>query len=132
MPYQTLISSVLHKYVTGRLAEKEAAPNSHIFWGASMGLRVDAQLIKKQHRLVISYGGQIIGEYERAQESDIDRKKAEIKCALAMLLDIHRRKGEFTVRWDGKRRVKSIRVNGVEVGLIPHDCWRKPSWEICF
>ncbi len=24
MPYQTLIASVLHKYVTGRLAEKEA------------------------------------------------------------------------------------------------------------
>jgi predicted DNA binding CopG/RHH family protein len=26
MPYQTLIASVLHKYVTGRLAEKDAAP----------------------------------------------------------------------------------------------------------
>jgi predicted DNA binding CopG/RHH family protein len=26
VPYQTLIASVLHKYVTGRLAEKEAAP----------------------------------------------------------------------------------------------------------
>ena len=32
MPYQTLIASVLHKYVTGRLAEKspvtQASPNS--------------------------------------------------------------------------------------------------------
>lgn len=28
IPYQTLISSVLHKYVTGRLAEKPARPAS--------------------------------------------------------------------------------------------------------
>jgi len=28
MPYQTLIASVLHKYVTGRLAEREAQPRS--------------------------------------------------------------------------------------------------------
>mgnify|MGYP000105676609 CR=1 FL=1 len=28
MPYQTLIASVLHKYVTGRLAEKPARPAS--------------------------------------------------------------------------------------------------------
>jgi predicted DNA binding CopG/RHH family protein len=28
MPYQTLIASVLHKYVTGRLAEKAALPRS--------------------------------------------------------------------------------------------------------
>jgi hypothetical protein len=26
MPYQTLIASVLHKYVTGRLAEQKAKP----------------------------------------------------------------------------------------------------------
>ena len=26
MPYQTLIASVLHKYVTGKLAEREAQP----------------------------------------------------------------------------------------------------------
>ncbi|MCU0810485.1 MAG: hypothetical protein MUE59_05515 [Thiobacillaceae bacterium] len=28
VPYQTLIASVLHKYVTGRLAEREAAPKT--------------------------------------------------------------------------------------------------------
>jgi predicted DNA binding CopG/RHH family protein len=28
MPYQTLIASVLHKYVTGRLAEREVQPRS--------------------------------------------------------------------------------------------------------
>lgn len=28
VPYQTLIASVLHKYVTGRLAEKEVAPKT--------------------------------------------------------------------------------------------------------
>lgn len=27
MPYQTLIASILHKYVTGRLAEREVTPN---------------------------------------------------------------------------------------------------------
>ncbi len=27
MPYQTLIASILHKYVTGRLAEREVMPN---------------------------------------------------------------------------------------------------------
>jgi predicted DNA binding CopG/RHH family protein len=27
MPYQTLIASVLHKYVTGRLAEREVQPH---------------------------------------------------------------------------------------------------------
>ena len=95
-----------------------------------MGLRVDAQLLgTKLHRLMISHDGQFIGEYERVQEADIERKKAEIKCALAMLLAIHRSKGEFVVRWDGKRRVISIRVNGVEVGQVPVQCWRRPSWE---
>lgn len=28
MPYQTLIASILHKYVTGRLAEREASTES--------------------------------------------------------------------------------------------------------
>lgn len=28
VPYQTLIASVLHKYVTGRLTEKDAAPKT--------------------------------------------------------------------------------------------------------
>jgi predicted DNA binding CopG/RHH family protein len=28
VPYQTLIASVLHKYVTGRLAEREASPGT--------------------------------------------------------------------------------------------------------
>lgn len=27
MPYQTLIASILHKYVTGRLAEREVIPS---------------------------------------------------------------------------------------------------------
>jgi predicted DNA binding CopG/RHH family protein len=30
LPYQTLIASVLHKYVTGRLAEREGNSNSFI------------------------------------------------------------------------------------------------------
>ena len=30
LPYQTLIASVLHKYVTGRLAEREGQPKTSI------------------------------------------------------------------------------------------------------
>lgn len=42
MPYQTLIASVLHKYVTGRLAEREENPNS--FTSASqLPLRRDSK-----------------------------------------------------------------------------------------
>ena len=93
-----------------------------------MGLRVDAQLLgTKLHRLEISYDGQYIGEYERAQAADIERKKEEIICALSALLEIYEREGEFKVRWDGGRRVKSIRVDGKEVGRISAECWRKPS-----
>lgn len=95
-----------------------------------MSLVVNAQLIgKKFHRLAILNDGQFIGEYERSQEADIERKKEEIKCALSKLVEIHRSRGEFVVRWDGRRRVKSIRVNGIEVDQIPIECWRRPSWE---
>lgn len=95
-----------------------------------MGLRVDAQSLgTKLHRLAISYDGQFIGEYERSQAADIDRKKEEIKCALSLLLGIYRSKGEFVVRWDGRQRVKSVRVSGIEVAQIPTRCWRRPSWE---
>ena len=49
-----------------------------------MGHHVDAQLIgKKLHRLTITHNGQFFGEYERTQAADIERKKAEIKCALS-------------------------------------------------
>ena len=42
MPYQTLIASVLHRYVTGRLAEREENPNS--FTSASqLPLRRDSK-----------------------------------------------------------------------------------------
>lgn len=96
-----------------------------------MSLVVNTQPIgKKLHRLEIFSDGQFIGEYERSQEADIERKKEEIKCALSRLVAIHRSKGEFVVRWDGGRRVKSIRVNGIEVDQIPIECWRRPSWEV--
>lgn len=82
------------------------------------------------HRLVILHDGQVIGEYERTQAEDIERKKTEIECALTQLLEIYRGKGKpFTVRWDGKRRVKSIRVDSKEVGQVPIECWHEPSWK---
>jgi hypothetical protein len=93
-------------------------------------LRIDSQpLGVRLNRLSIIYKDQYIGEYERSQDADIDRKKAEIRCSLALLLEIYSKNGEFQVRWDGSRRVKSIRVNGREVGQIPQECWRKASWE---
>ena len=95
-----------------------------------MSLKVDPQPIgKKLHRLVISSDGVLIGEYERSQSADIERKKREIECALPMLLDIFKQRGEFVVRWDSKRRLKSIRVDGIEVGQVPPKYWGKPSWE---
>ena len=39
MPYQTLIASVLHKYVSGRLAEREEAANSPPAVGAKTSHR---------------------------------------------------------------------------------------------
>jgi hypothetical protein len=96
-----------------------------------MSLRIDTQPIgTKLHRLSIYYNGQYIGEYERSRAADIDRKREEVACALSLLLDIYNKRGEFQVRWDGTHGVKSIRVNGTEVGQIPRDCWRKASWQM--
>jgi hypothetical protein len=79
--------------------------------------------------MVIYYDGQFLGEYERSQAADIDRKTEEIQCAIGTLLEIFQTHGEFRVRWDGKRGVKSVRVNDIEVWQIPKNCWRKPSWK---
>lgn len=95
-----------------------------------MSLRIDSQLLgTKFHRLSIYYDGHLLGEYERAQAADIARKTEEIRCALPKLLDIFKAHGEFRVRWDGTRRVKSVRVSNIEVWQIPKNCWRKPSWQ---
>ena len=95
-----------------------------------MPLRVRSELIgSKLHRLLIFQDGQYIGEYERSQEADIERKKAEIRNAEAELLGIYRRHGEFVVRWDGAKRQKSVRVKGTEVGTVPRAAWERPSWE---
>ena len=83
---------------------------------------------KKLHRMEIFSGGQFIGEYERSQAADIDRKTREINCASKLLLEIFRKHGQFVVRWDGSEHKKSIRVNEIEVGTVPKECWRKPSW----
>ena len=83
----------------------------------------------KLHRLEIWHDGQFIGEYERAQEADIARKTDEIRAALSILLDVFKVHGQFVVRWNGARRSKIVSVNGVEVTIIPTNCWRKPSWE---
>lgn len=84
---------------------------------------------KKLNRLDIFNNGQLIGEYERAQEADIERKIQEINCASDMLLEVYSKHGEFVVRWNGSEHKKSVRVNDFEVASIPKECWKKPSWE---
>jgi hypothetical protein len=94
-----------------------------------MGLVIDHQLVgKKLHRLEIRHDGQYIGEYERSQAADIERKKEEIRCALDLLRSIYRKHGEFQVRWNHDRNEKVIYVQRVEKGVVPKSCWRKPSW----
>jgi hypothetical protein len=68
-----------------------------------MSLRVDPQLLgTKFYRMAIYFEGKLLGEYERSQAADIDRKTEEIQCALPKLLEISQTHGEFRVRWDGK------------------------------
>lgn len=95
-----------------------------------MELRVGEEPIgKKLHRLQIFAHGLYIGEYERSQAEHIERKKREIECAKSLLLEIYEKHGEFCVRWDGKKRLKSIRVKNVEVARIPREFWQKPTWK---
>lgn len=96
-----------------------------------MSVHIRAESIgKKLHRLHISIDGIYIGEYERSQAADINRKTAEIDAAQAILLSLFRKHGELCVRWDGKGRRKSVRrADGVEVGEIPKSAWRTPSWQ---
>ena len=53
---------------------------------------------KKLHRSEIWSDGKLIGEYERAQANDIERKTAEIHACLAMLEAIEHQHGLFVVR----------------------------------
>jgi hypothetical protein len=96
-----------------------------------MSVLVRAELIgAKLHRLRMFIGGIDIGEYERSQEADIDRKTAEIVASQEQLLSLFRIHGELCVRWDGKSRKKSVRrADGVEVGVISESAWRRPSWQ---
>ncbi|MEH2239321.1 hypothetical protein [Nostoc sp.] len=87
------------------------------------------------NRLLIESNGIFIGEYEKSQQADIDRKIEEINAAETTLLSIYEKHGVFHVRWDGKARKKSIRVKDIdrvkdiEVGSIPKAAWRAASWQ---
>jgi hypothetical protein len=84
----------------------------------------------KLHRLRVFIDGIYIGEYERSQAADIDRKKAEIVAAQPELLALFRKHGELCVRWNGRDREKTVRrADGVKVGTIPKSAWRAPSWQ---
>lgn len=95
-----------------------------------MSVHIRAESIgQKLYRLQMSIDGIDIGEYERSQEADIDRKEAEVVAAQALLLSLFREHGDLCVRWDGKGRKKSVRrADGVEIGVIPKEAWRTPSW----
>lgn len=93
-------------------------------------IRIVPEVIgKKLYRLNIYLDGQRIGEYERSQAADIDRKTREIELAIGTLESVFDHHGEFTVRWNRVQKKKSIRVDGVEVATIPRSCWQKPSWK---
>ncbi len=79
---------------------------------------------KTLYELSIYHEVMLIGEYERSQQQEINRKKKEINKASTFLLDIYKEHGYFEVRWDGKKRQKSVRVNGNEVGVIPEKYWK--------
>jgi hypothetical protein len=82
----------------------------------------------KLHRLELRADGKFIGEYERSQAADIERKRSEIACAEEFLLHVYRNHGEFKVRWNRDRREKIVFASDSEVGLIPRQCWKTPSW----
>ena len=97
-----------------------------------MALRVSATLIvgTKLHQLLIFDGKTLIGEYERAQSANIDRKKKEVRNAEAQLLDVFRKHGPFIVRWNDSTKSKIIRANGIPVGTIAKSHWETPSWQL--
>lgn len=95
-----------------------------------MALTITADRIgKKLFRLSIYSRGTYIGEYERSQSQDLDRKREEIRASHKVLLRVFSQHGPFMVRWDGIHRRKSVRIAGVEVETIPRAFWRTPSWE---
>ena len=87
------------------------------------------QIGSKLHRLLMFKDGKPLGEYERSQAADIARKKAEIQDAEPTLLALFEKHGQLLVRWDGKKREKVVRSNGLKVGVIPKEAWKAPSWQ---
>jgi hypothetical protein len=91
---------------------------------------VTRSLGTKLNELLIYAGSTQIGEYERSQDVDVERKKLEIENVTDLLLWINSKHGRFVVRWDGDSRYKSVRVADAEVCIIPKIDWGTPSWEV--
>jgi hypothetical protein len=89
---------------------------------------VTKSLGTKLNELLIYLGSMQIGEYERSQDADIERKKLEIANVADLLVWVHGKHGRFTVRWNGDTRHKSVRVGDIEVCIIPKIAWEAPSW----
>lgn len=95
-------------------------------------LTIDVQKVTACYfEFKIFLDGVYIGEYERSKEQDVDRKKREILNAKDYLIKVfHERKDQpFSVRWDGIKRTKVIKINDKEVATIPKEFWEKPSWQ---
>ena len=80
----------------------------------------------KLHRMLMYNGEEYVGEYERSQEANIKRKKAEIAEATDVLLALFQNHSELCVRWDGNARKKSIRAGGID-GEVLSFCFENAS-----
>lgn len=93
-----------------------------------MGIDVrEEPATKTLWRLSIYDGDKLIGEYERSARHQIARKKQEVINAKEILRNVYEEYGYFCVRWDGNRRVKSVRVDGTEVRTIPEHIYNRSS-----
>jgi hypothetical protein len=98
--------------------------------GRDLAVDVEPTSGTSRLRLMIRDGDQLIGEYERTGEKDIERKKAEIASAAADLVKLFRKHGPFVVRWDGIERTKVVKDEfGNKIGEISKEHWHKPSWQ---
>lgn len=92
-----------------------------------MTLAVDVEPITDTllFRLIIRDSDQVIGEYERARVSEIERKKEEIASAADDLVEFFRNRGQFKVRWNGIEQAKIVTdSSGNRIGKISREHWR--------
>jgi hypothetical protein len=108
------------------ISQKAAQPCREVIMQLEI---VTKSLGTKLNEVQIYAGSTQIGEYERSQDADIERKKREIESVADLLIWVHSKHGRFTVRWNGDLKQKSVRVADIEVCIIPRIAWETPSWQ---